>query len=52
MFVYLRIKFQVSGIVLTGFRHFTLPSPPQNEHLKNPPRLGLSKKAAKACQHY
>ena len=44
MGVYLRAKFEVSGIILTGFRHgtnFTPPPAPQNESLKGPPRLGL-----------
>ena len=40
----LRAKFEVSRIILTGFRqgvgNFT--PPPQNEPLKSPPRLGLS----------
>ena len=48
MGVYLRAKFEVSSIILTGFRqggggNFT-PPPPQNEPLKSqksPPRLGL-----------
>ena len=45
MGVYLRAKFEVSSIILTGFRqgggdNFTLP-PPQNKPLKSPPRLGL-----------
>ena len=42
MCVYLRTKFQVSSIILTSFRrgNFT-PSPPQNETLKSPPKLGL-----------
>ena len=50
MSVYLRVKFEVSSITLTSFRQggrgvgeggsFT-PSPPQNEPLKGPPRLGL-----------
>ena len=44
MCVYLRTKFQVSSIVITIFRQgeFYTPSP-QNEPLKNPPRLGLIK---------
>ena len=45
MSVYLRAKFEVSRIIVMSFRHdvgnFTLP-PPQNEPLKNLPRLGLS----------
>ena len=43
MRVYLRSKFQVSGMILSSFRHggkFTL-FPPQNEPLKSPPRSGL-----------
>ena len=45
MCVYLRAKFQVSSLILTSFRqgegNFT-PSPPQNETLKSPPKLGLN----------
>ena len=43
MGVYLRAKFEASSIILTSFRKgVILPfPPPQNEHLKNPPRLGL-----------
>ena len=44
MCIYFRIKFQVSNIILTGFRQGVIlpPSPlPQNEPLKNPLRLGL-----------
>ena len=47
MVVYLRAKFEVSSIILTGFRRgrgsFTPPPPPprQNEPIKSPPRLGL-----------
>ena len=46
MDVYLRAKFEVSSVILTGFRRggegVILPSPPpQNEPLKSPPRLGL-----------
>ena len=44
MCVYIRAKFQVSSIILTRFRqrgNFTPTHPPQNEPLKNPPRLGL-----------
>ena len=52
MGVYLRVKFQVSIIILTSFRqgvgawgvgNFTtnLPLPPQNKLLKSSPRLGL-----------
>ena len=45
MGVYLRVKFQVSSIILTGFRqdggNFTSPLPPQNEPLTRPPTLGL-----------
>ena len=42
MYVYLYAKFQVSSIILTGFRQRDNLSPPQNEPLKSPPRLGLS----------
>ena len=44
MGVYLRAKFEVSSIILTGFRLGGVilpPPPPQNEPLKSPPRLGL-----------
>ena len=45
MSVYLCANFEVSSIILTGLRqgdNFTPPpSPPQNEHLKSPPRLGF-----------
>ena len=45
MGVYLRAKFEVSSIILTSFRQggnfAPLPSPPQNEPLRSPPRLGL-----------
>ena len=43
MCVYLRTKFQVSSIILTSFKQVILPppTPPQNEALKSPPRLGL-----------
>ena len=47
MCMYLRTKFKVSSIILTGSRQggwgvtLTLP-PPQNGPLKNPPRLGLN----------
>ena len=45
MFVYLRDKFEVSSIILTGFRHDPPPPPsPQNENLKSSPRLGLTDK--------
>ena len=43
MCVYLRAKLWVSSIIVTSFRKgliLTL-SPPQNEPLKSPPRLGL-----------
>ena len=46
MGVYLRAKFEVSSIILTGFRRGVIlppPPPPQNEPLKRPPRLGLSR---------
>ena len=44
MGMYLRAKFEASGVILTSFRQgVTLPvPPPQNEQLKSPPRLGLS----------
>ena len=44
MDVYLRAKFEVSSIILTIFRQGVIlrPSPPQNEPLKSPPRLGLT----------
>ena len=51
MGVYLHAKFEVSSIILTSFRLgggviLPLPSPPQKELLKSPPRLnGLSGKA-------
>ena len=46
MGVYLRAKFEISSMVLTSSRqgegcNFTPPSPPQNEPLKSPLRLGL-----------
>ena len=43
MGVYLCAKFEVSSIILTGFRQglIPLPPPPQNEPLKSPLRLGL-----------
>ena len=44
----LHAKFQVSSIILTGFRQRDNLSPPQNEPLKkSPPRLGLSTSEAK-----
>ena len=46
MSVYLCVKFEVSSIILTGFRQGVIlpppPSTPQNEPLKSPPRLGLN----------
>ena len=50
MGVYLRAKFEISSIILTGFRQgVILPSPPpQNEPLKSPPRLGLNMVKTKA----
>ena len=48
MCVYLRIKCQVSSIILTSFRqgkvgNFTHPPPPTaKETPKNPPQLGLN----------
>ena len=44
MYVYLRIKFQVSSIILTSFRQgvwVILLPPSQNKPLKSPPRLKL-----------
>ena len=43
MGLYLRAKFHVSSIILTKFRQGVIlpPPPPQNEPLKNPPKLGL-----------
>ena len=44
MDVYVRAKFEISSIILTGFSQgVILPPPPipQNEPLKSPPRLGL-----------
>ena len=50
MAVYLRAKFEVSSIIVTDLRQggvFYPPPPPaptpQNEPLKSPPRLGLTK---------
>ena len=41
----LTTKFQVSSIIITGFRQEVIlpppPTPAQNEQLKSPPRLGL-----------
>ena len=43
MGVYLRAKFEVSSIIITGFRQGVIyPYPPQNEPLKSSPRLGLN----------
>ena len=43
MCVYLRAKFEFSSIILTCFKQGgNSPPPPQNETLKNPPRLGLN----------
>ena len=49
MGVYLRAKFEVSSIILAGFRQGVIlpPPPPQNEPLKSPPRLGLRNKKKK-----
>ena len=45
MGVYLRAKFEVSSIIVTGFRQGVILAPPpptpQNEPLKSPFRLGL-----------
>ena len=44
MDVYVRAKFEISSIILTGFSQgVILPPPPipQNKPLKSPPRLGL-----------
>ena len=45
MGVYLRVKFEVSSIILTGFRQGVISPPPprlpQNEPLKSPIRLRL-----------
>ena len=46
MSVYLCAKFEFFSIILTTFRRGIIlptPSPPQNEPLKIPPRLGLIK---------
>ena len=44
MGVYLRGKYEVSGIILTGFRQGVIltPPPPQNEPPKTPTRVGLN----------
>ena len=45
MGVYLRAKFEVSSIVLIGFRQGVIlppPLPPQNEPLTSPTRFGLT----------
>ena len=50
MGVYLRAKSEVSSIILTSFRQGVIlppPTPPQNEPLKSPPRLGLRCKKGK-----
>ena len=44
MGVYLHAKFEVSSIILTGFRQGGNPPPPQNKPLKSPPRSGLKVK--------
>ena len=41
MCVYLRTKFQVSSLILKSFRRGSFIPPPEKEHLKIPPRLGL-----------
>ena len=44
MGAYLCAKFEVSSVILTGFRQGVILSPPpQNEPLKSPLRLGLKK---------
>ena len=52
MGVYLRAKFEVSSIILTGFRQGVIlpPTPPQNEPLKSPPRLRLTLKNSHLCK--
>ena len=54
MGAYLRAKFEVSSIILTSFRLGRGPgsSPPQNETLKSPPRLGLSGKAILGLKYF
>ena len=43
MDLYIRDKLAASSIILTSFRQgVILSTPPQNEPLKRPPRLGLS----------
>ena len=45
MRVYVRIKFQVSSLIVTNLTGGTPPPPPpQNEPLKNPLRIWLNKK--------
>ena len=41
MCAYLRTKFQVSSLILKSFRRGNFIPPPEKEHLKSPPRLGL-----------
>ena len=43
MGVYLRAKFEVYSVILTGFKQGVVlpPSPPQDKPLKSPPGLGL-----------
>ena len=41
MCVYLHTKFEVSSLILRSFRRGNFIPPPEKEHLKSPPRLGL-----------
>ena len=43
MCVQLRIKCQVSSIILTNFKQVVIFPLPQNKTLKSPPRLGLKR---------
>ena len=58
MCVYLRTKLQISSIILTSFRQGgyvyspSPPSQPQNELLKSPPRLALTKLQSGDLQIY
>ena len=45
MCVYFRTKLEISNLILTSFKQGVIlspPCPPQNKHLKSPPRLGLN----------